>query len=66
MAVEAFISEDLAQSQRMMAVGNFLSKLNRTSGITARSDQATLEFGQGLSKDELRYLQAEIKRIIAE
>jgi len=56
----------LPQSQRMMAAGNFLSKLTRTAGITARSDKATLEFGQGLSKDELRYLQTEIKRIIAE
>jgi len=56
----------LPPSPRMMAVGQLLSKLIRNPGIIARSDRLTLEFGKGLTKEELIFLHAAIKKLIIE
>ncbi len=56
----------LPPSPRMMAVGQFMAKLIRNPGITARSDKMSMEFGQGLTKPELIFLHAAIKQLIIE
>jgi hypothetical protein len=57
--------------QQVVAGTKLLAKLSlimKTAGpsITASSDKATVNFGQGLREDELRYLYALIKKKITE
>jgi hypothetical protein len=60
-------SQEGLQMQRMLDSNSFLSKLIKLlarSKIVARSDQQNIEFGKGLSSEELKYLHNLILRVI--
>lgn len=42
-----------------------LARVGKTTGITARSDDATVAFGKGLPEDEIKYIHAVIMRKLA-
>ena len=56
----------LPPNSRTMAFLNWIARWAPPRPILARSDRQTLEFGRGLSPEELLYLYAEVKRILAE
>jgi hypothetical protein len=64
-----FTSQEELQMQRMLDSTSFFSKLLKSLAsprIVARSDRQTIEFGNGLAGEELRYLHDSILKAIRE